>query len=518
MPIVVTADDAIRRIPNGATVLVNPSPMEEVLPAFRRVFEASGGPRDLTVVFAAGLGPFGPEARGMNHVAVPGMLKRVVAGHIGLNHRLVRMVAEDAVECYILPQGVLAQLYREIAAKRPGVITTVGLDTFVDPRIDGGKMNARTRAAEDLVNLIHLDGEEYLHYKSFPVHAGILRATTADPHGNLTHEDEPWLMECMEVAMAAKNSGGIVIAQVERLSETPADPRHVRVPGSFIDYVVVAQSREAHPHTLFVEHDPALTGQQDVPLEQLIHTLPLGIEKVICRRAAAELGPGMSVNLGIGIPQGVAAVAFEEGLFEQITMNTELGVIGGVPTGGKNFGPARNPSAFISQPQMFDFYDGGGLDVTCLGLAQADREGNVNVSKLGARIIGCGGFINLSQGAKQIVFCGEFRAGGFDGGIENGKLVIRREGSTAKFLGAVEQITFSGKRARRLGHNAMFITERCVFRLVPEGLLLAEVAPGIDIQRDILDQMEFRPIVPDAVPLMQAGIFDGATMGMVAAK
>ncbi len=507
MAIVVTAEEAIQRIPDGATILVNPMPIEEVLPAFRRVYDSTGSPKDVTVVFTAGMGPFGTEYKGMNNFAVPGMLKRMIGAHIGVNHLLIKLAATEAIECYILPQGVLAQLYREIAGKRPGIITTVGLDTFVDPRIDGGKMNQRTRQQEDYVSLLELGGKEYLFYKSFPVHVGIFKGTTADPQGNITCEDEPAFLECLEVAMAAKNHGGIVIAQVERVSDAPANPHMVRVPGIFVDYVVVAQSRQAHPHTLFVEHDPAFTGQKTVSLADVIKPMPLNIEKVICRRAARELAPGMNVNLGVGIPQGVAAVAFEEGLFEQITMNTELGVIGGVPDGGKNFGPARNPAAFISQPQMFDFYDGGGLDTTCVGLAQADAEGNVNVSRLGDKIIGCGGFINLTQGAKHCVFCGEFSAGGTDIVVDNGRLIIRQDGRVVKFVQSVEQITFSGKRARRLGQDAKFITERCVFKLVPEGMLLAEVAPGVDIQKDILDRMGFRPIVPDEVPTMDPAMF-----------
>jgi propionate CoA-transferase len=514
MPVVLSADEAVRRIPDNSTVLINPLPSEEVFAAFHRVFEAAGAPRNLTVVYAAGLGPFSEERRGMNHFAYPGMLKRVVAGHVGLNYLLVKMIAGNQCEAYNLPQGVMTQLYREIAAKRPGLITPIGLGTFVDPRIEGGKLNERTRSCEDLVEVVEIGGREMLWYKTFPVHVGLVRATTADPKGNLTCEDEALTMENLEVAMAARNCGGIVIAQVRFLRDTAAHPREVRVPGIFVDYVIVAQSRKTHPHTLFVEHDPSYTGDVRASLQDELQPLPLNIEKVISRRAAMELRRGMVVNLGVGIPMGVAVVAFEEGLLDDFTLNTEIGVFGGLPQGGRNFGPAKNPVAFISQPQMFDFYDGGGLDVTCLGLAQVDQEGNVNVSKLGSKIIGCGGFIDITQSARQCCFCGEFAAGGLDAVVEDGRLVIREEGKISKFVASVQQITFSGRIARQKAQNVVYITERCVFRLVPEGLLLSEVAPGVDVQEDILAKMGFAPIVPDEVAPMNPAIFRDAIMGL----
>ena len=514
MPEVVTADQAIARIPDGATVLITPMPSEEVYPAFGRSFEANGHPKDLTVVYAAGLGPFSTERRGMNHFAYPGMVKRIIAGHVGLNYTLVEMIARNQCEAYNLPQGVMTQLYREIAAKRLGLITTIGLGTFVDPRIEGGKMNERTRDCEDYVEVVEIKGQEMLLYKSFPVDVGVIRGTTADPEGNITCEDEAITMEDLEVATAVKNCGGFVIAQVARVSDTPANPHHVRIPGIFVDYVVVAQSRKAHPHTLFVEHDPSYSGQARVSLESELTPLPLGLEKIISRRAVMELRPGMKVNLGVGIPMGVASVACEEGLLGTMTLTTEIGVIGGLPQGGLNFGPAKNPSAFISQTQMFDFYYGGGLDLTCVGLAQADKEGNVNVSKLGPKPIGSGGFIDITQSARKCLFCGEFIAGGLDAGVDNGKLVIRQEGKVMKFVDAVQQITFSGKVARQRGQDILFVTERCVFKLVPEGLMLIEAAPGIDIERDILARMQFAPIMPEEVSLMDAAIFEETPMGL----
>ncbi len=513
MATVLTADEAIRRIPDGATVLINPVPSEEIFPAFARVFNATGSPKDLTVVYAAGLGPFSEERKGMNHFAYPGMVKRVIAGHVGLNYLLVKMIADNQCEAYNLPQGVMTQLYREIAAHRPGLVTEVGLGTFVDPRLDGGKLNDRTRDCEDLVELIEIDGREMLRYKPFPVDVGIIRGTKVDVMGNLTGENEAITMENLEVAMAARNSGGIVIAQVEAVRDKRAHPKKVTVPANLIDYVVVAQSRQAHPHTLFVEHDPSYTGAKVAPLKKQFESRPLDIDKVIARRGALELDKGMIVNLGVGIPMDVAAVAFEEGLLKSLTFNTEIGVFGGLPQGGLNFGPAKNPTAFVSQPQMFDFYNGGGLDVTYVGMAQVDRQGNVNVSKLGSRLIGAGGFIDITQSAKRCCFCGRFSAGELDATIERRKLYIHGDG-IPKFVDKVEQITFSGRVASRKHQDVLYVTERCVFALMPNGLILREVAPGVDIQRDIVDKMQFRPIIPDEVRTMDSVIFSKMKMGL----
>ncbi len=514
MAIVLSADEVVQKIPDGATILVNPLPSEEVYPAFRRAFATSGHPRALTVVWAAGLGPFSDERRGMNHFAETGMVRRIIAGHVGLNYLISKLIVEEQIEAYNLPQGVLCQLYREIASGRPGLITRTGLGTFVDPRLEGGKLNARTRSCEDLVKVITIEGEEFLFYPSFRVDVGIIRGSAADPFGNISGDDEALLMENLEVAMATKNSGGIVIAQVLELSDKPFPAHHVHVPGIFVDYVVKASSRKTHPHTLFTDYDTSFNGTEHVPVSTLAKPLPFGTEKIISRRAALELREGMNVNLGIGVSMGVAGVAFEEGLLDKIVLNTEVGVIGGLPEGGKNFGPAKCPRAFISQAAMFDFYDGGGLDLTCVGMAQADKNGNVNVSKIGNRIIGSGGFINITQAAKKCVFCGEFTAGGLTVGVDNGKLVIQNEGKIPKFVESVDQITFSGNNARKRGRPTLYVTERCVFELVPEGLKLAEVAPGIDIQRDIISRMKFKPIVPDQVPLMDPDIFQDAPFGL----
>lgn len=504
---VVTADEVVRLIPDGSAVLIVPMPSEEVYPAFARVYQETGHPKDLTVIWAAGLGPLSEEPKGMNHFAVPGMVKRIIAGHCGLNHKIMKFIASNQVEAYNIPQGTMCELYREMAGGRPGLLTTVGLGTFVDPRYGGGKVNERTKSCEDLSEIVTIGGKEYILYHSLPCNVGIIRGTTADPNGNITVEKEALVMEILEGAMAVKNNGGFVIAQVERLSDEPARPCDVRVPGIFVDYIVVAQSPEAHPQTLFVQYDPSFCGHVRANLEDELEPMPLNFEKIIARRAFMELKPKMVINLGFGIPTGVAKVAFEEGVFNELTMTTEIGVIGGVPESGKNFGPAKNPHAFLSQSAMFDFYDGGGLDMTCVGMAQVDEGGNINVSKVGPITIGPGGFINLTQSAKKLVFCGEFTAVGSKVEISDGKINIISEGKVKKFIKKVEQITFSGKFAIENHRDVTYITERCVFKLVPEGLMITEIAPGVDLEKNILSQMEFKPIIPDEIKTMDDKLF-----------
>lgn len=516
MAVILTADEAVKRIPDGATAFLEAMPTEEVFPAFHRVYEATGSPKDLTVVWAAGIGPFSAEARGMNHFAHPGMVKRMILGHAGLNHKVVKVIAQNEVEAYNLPQGVVTQLFREIAAGRPGLITRVGLGTFVDPRIEGGKLNERTKACEDIVEVVEIGGREMLRYKPMKPDVAVVRGSTADPEGNITFENEALLMEALDAAMAARNSGGLVIVQVERLSDKPARPIDVRIPGIMVDIVVVATSRKTHPHTLFVDYDPSYIGDSRADLSSALEAMPLNPEKVICRRAFLELKKGNIVNLGVGIPMGVARVAQEEGVLNDITLTTEIGVVGGLPQGGKNFGPAQNPSAIMSQTTMFDFYDGGGLDITCVGMAQADPEGNVNVSKLGPNVIGAGGFINITQNAGEVLFCGEFSAVGTDIAVESGGLVIRADGKAVKFVEKVGQITFSGRIAREEGRKVLFITERCVFKLVKDGLMLIEVAPGVDLGKDILQRMHFKPMIsPDLKP-MDPKLFLPEPMGLTA--
>jgi propionate CoA-transferase len=501
----VTAAEALAIVRDGDTVgvsgFVGSGTPDELIGALARRFDESGAPRDLTLVFAAA--PGDGKERGLNQLARPGLVKRAIGGHWSLVPRLAELAVADRIEAYNLPLGTISHLFRDIAARRAGTLTRVGLRTFVDPRLDGGRINARTH--EDLVRVMDIDGEEWLFYKAFPITVALIRGTTADPTGNITMEHEALTLDNLALAMAAKNSNGFVIAQVERVAAGGAlHPRHVQVPGVLVDCVVIAQP-ENHRQTYGTAYSPAYAGEFRVPLDSL-KPMPLDERKIIARRCAFELPMGGVVNLGIGMPEGVAAVANEERVLSYITLTAEPGVIGGVPQGGLDFGAAVNTDAVIQQSQQFDFYDGGGLDMACLGMAQVDAEGHVNVSRFGPRLAGAGGFINISQNARRVVFAGTLTAGGLEVAVDDGRVRIVHEGRCRKVVNAVEQITFNGGYAAECGQPVLYVTERCVFRRTQEGLELVEVAPGIDIERDIVAQMDFRPIIRDPKP-MDARIF-----------
>jgi propionate CoA-transferase len=509
---VVTAVEAVRLIRDGDWVVVGGFMgqcfAEELTLALEQRFLQTGTPRDLGLVFT--MAPGNRRGRGLDRLCHEGLLKRAVGGHWGLSPALGKMAAGNKIEAHNLPQGVMSQLFRDTAAGKPGLLTRVGLGTFVDPRQGGGKINERT--TEDRVELITLGGAEYLFYKALPLDVAFLRGTTADPEGNITMEREALTLETLAVATAVHNAGGLVIVQVERVAESGSlSPREVKIPGILVDCVVVSQP-EHHWQTFGTPYSAALSGELR-RVRNAVPPLELTGRKVIARRAAMELRPGSVVNLGIGIPEGVANVAAEEHILDYLTLTAEPGAMGGMPAAGLDFGSAVNAQAILDQPSQFDFYDGGGLDAAFLGMAQADRLGNVNVSRFGPKLAGAGGFINISQNAQRLVFAGTFVVPGRCR-VLDGRLVIADGTVAPKFLADVEQRTFSGEYAAAAGQPVLYVTERCVFQLTPGGLELTEIAPGVDLEKDVLAHIGFEPIIRAEPKLMDARIFAAGPMGL----
>ncbi|OOV87400.1 acyl CoA:acetate/3-ketoacid CoA transferase [Oceanospirillum linum] len=509
----ISAEQAANLIDDNATLstggFIGIGFAETLAKAIEKRFLATGHPRNLSLVYAAGQGD--AQTRGLNHFAHKGLIKKVLGGHWGLAPGLGRMAMDNEIAAYNLPQGVICHLYRDIAAGKPGTLTRVGLHTFVDPRQDGGKVNSVSE--EDHVQLMPLNGEEYLFYKSFPLDVALLRGTTADAEGNISMEREALPLDGLVIAQAVRNSGGKVFVQVERLTERhQLTPDRVRIPASLVDYVIVAPA-EDHPQTFAEHYNPAYTGEVHAHQKET-NTIDLDARKVIGRRALLELKKGGVINLGIGMPEMVSQVAAEEGLLNSFTLSVEPGGIGGQPASGLSFGAVTNATSVIDQPAQFDFYDGGGLDQAFLGLAETCPQGHVNVSRFGPKLAGAGGFINITQNTQQIFFLGTFTSGKQEQTFEGESLQILSNGKQKKFCQAVQQITFNGEYAIQKGQEITFITERAVFRLTENGLLLEEIAPGVDLEQDILAQMDFTPEIAENLIEMDHRLFRKGPMNI----
>jgi len=482
---------------------------EDLVWNLARRFEESGYPGDLTLVHAAGQGNW--RDRGLGVLARPGLLRKVIAGYYATSPEICDLVAEDLIEAYTFPQGVITQLFRNTAAGKPGLFTHIGLGTFVDPRIEGGKLNRVT--TNDLVELAELGGRQLLFYPAFHLDVAFIRGTTADLNGNVSMEKEAATLEHLAIAQATRHCGGVVVAQVERLAQVGSlDPQRVKIPGNLVDYVVVAEPNR-HWQTFDQPFDPALTGDVKSVLDGR-EPMALTADKVMARRAAFEMRPGDVVNMYHGESEALARVALEEGLLDRIHLTVAAGAAGGMPAGGLSYGLAYNPEAILDQASMFDFYHGGGLDLAVMPMVQVDRQGNVNVTRYGRTIKGCGSFVDVSQSARRVVFVGSHTIGSHVN-VGYGRVIIRREGRPRRFVDRVEQMSFSADEARRRGQQVLYVTERALYELGTNGLVLREVAPGVDLERDVLGVMAFRPEVPGSIRSMDEALFRLEAMGLI---
>ena len=515
IPKFVTKEEAVSIIKDFDTVVTsgfvgcgNPEGLEVAL---ENRFLETGSPQNLTLFYVAGQGA--GDERCVSRFGHEKLLGKIIAGHFNKAPKIGELITQNKIQAYNVPQGALCQMLRDVAAHKPGVMTKVGLKTFADPRIEGGRLNEVT--TEDIVQLMKIDGEEILYYKALKFDIALIKGSYSDERGNITLENEYVPTEVTSIAQAVHNCGGKVIVQVDKIvKDTFLDPKLVKVPGIYVDYVVEITNPEWNQPAYDLHYEPEIAGNIRVSEKTFSEKMPLGEKKIIARRATMEIEKGSVGNLGIGAAEYVSTITTEEGINDYMVLTVESGPIGGIPQSGKRFGSSVNADAIIDQPYQFDFYDGGGLDICFLGLAQADQFGNLNVSKFGSKIAGCGGFINISQNAKKVVFCGTFTAKGLKTKVENGKLTILQEGETKKFVSHVQQITFSGELAQENNKPVFYITERAVFELKKEGLTLIEIAPGIDLQKDILNQMEFKPLIAKDLKEMDSRIFLDQPMGL----
>lgn len=488
---------------------------ESVLTALEKRFTTTGSPKSLVYVHSAGQSN---RERGNQHFTPPGMVKRIIGSHWGLAPKWMEKIANNNVEAFCLPQGQIVHLYTAMAAGQAGYLSKVGLGTFIDPRLEGGKMNELTRQLPDLVEVVTMRDEEYLFYPAIPLNTVIIRGTTADSDGNLTCEEEPMKLEILQAVLAAKRFGGKVIAQVKNLAQNGTlHPKQVVVPGNFIDAIVICDNpQQDHRQTSSWFYDPAYCGNLRTPASAVI-PLPLTIRKLIGRRACQFLYPQAVINLGTGIPNDViGTIVHEEGVSNDVIITVESGIYGGVQAGGIDFGIGKNLSAMINHQEQMLYYNGVGADITYMGAGEMDANGHINATKMGDLCTGAGGFIDITQNARHVVFCSTFTAKGLQVEFNNGCLNIVREGSVKKLVKHINQISYNGEIARSKGQKMHLVTERAVFELTNEGPMLIEIAPGIDLQKDILQQMEFMPLISPSLKLMDAALFAEPAFGLKA--
>ncbi|MGN1141301.1 MAG: acyl CoA:acetate/3-ketoacid CoA transferase [Oliverpabstia sp.] len=510
-PKFVSAAEAAAMIKDNSTVatigMTLVSASESILKAIEERYLNEKTPKELTLVHSCGQSD---RDRGIQHFAHEGMLKKIIGGHWGLQPRMMELISNNKILAYCIPQGQFAQLYRSMAGGEPGKITKVGLGTFVDPRIEGGKMNEITKEAPDISQVLTINGEEYMCYNPIPLDYVIIRGTYVDEMGNLTTDEEAMQLEVFSAVMACKKFGGKVIAQAKyKVQNGQLHCKRVTVPGVFIDAVVMCPDPKTdHRQTHSFAFDPAYCGDIKVPVSQS-DTLPLSVRKLIGRRALMELSKNDVLNVGTGIPNDVVGpIIAEEGIDKDVTVTVESGIYGGIPMGGVDFGIAKNNFALIRHDDQFDYYNGAGVDVTFMGAGQLDPKGNVNATKLGPLPTGAGGFIDITTNAKHVVFCSTFTGKGLKCSFDGNRLHIDQEGQLIKMVNKVTQISYNGEIARKKGQKMHFVTERAVFELREEGIVLTEIAPGIDLQTQVLDLMEFKPIINSELKTMNPALFN----------
>lgn len=516
-PEFVSAERAVKMIKDGSTVatigMTLISASETILKQIEKSFLETGSPNNLTLVHSCGQSD---RDRGIQHFAHQGLMTRIIGGHWGLQPKVMKMIASNQVKAYCFPQGQFAQLFRSMAGGEPGKITKVGLGTFVDPRIGGGKMNEITRNEPDIIDVLTIDGEEYIRYKPIPLDYVIIRGTKVDELGNLTTDEECMQLEVFSAVMAAKKFGGKVIAQAKyKVKAGTLHPKRVIVPGVFIDAVVMCDNvEEDHRMTHSFFMNPAYCGDLREP-DVAPPPMALNMRKVIGRRATMEIRRNDIINLGTGIPNDtVGSILAEEGVAGEVTLTVESGIYGGLPLGGIDFGIAKNCYALVRHDDQFDFYNGAGVDVTFMGAGEVDKDGNVNATRLGPNPTGAGGFVDITTNAKHVVFCSTFTGKGLDCSFEGGKLSIKQEGSLKKCAKKLQQISYNAQIALQKGHKMHYVTERAVFELRQEGLVLTEIAAGIDLQKNVLDQMEFTPVIAKDLKIMPADIYKDGPFGL----